>query len=48
MGAHLEQVTARFAANLACLATVRASLSWFGISFPLTVPESPSTYQTSP
>jgi hypothetical protein len=35
VGAHLEQVTARFAANLACLATARASLSWFGISFPL-------------
>jgi len=35
VGAHLEQVTARFAANLACLATMRASLSWFGMSFPL-------------
>jgi hypothetical protein len=35
VGAHLEQLTARFSANLACLATVRASLSWFGMSFPL-------------
>jgi hypothetical protein len=31
-GAHLEHVTVRFAANPACLATARASLSWFGIS----------------
>jgi hypothetical protein len=30
VGAHLEQLNARFAANLACLAIVRASLSWFG------------------
>ena len=35
VGAHLEHVTARFVANLACLAMVRASLSWFGISLPL-------------
>jgi hypothetical protein len=35
MGAHLEQLTARFVASLACLAMVRASLSWFGISLPL-------------
>ena len=35
MGAHLEQLTARFVASLACLAIARASLSWFGMSLPL-------------